>query len=141
MDITLNWAAIGLLTVIHFSLGALWFGPLFGKIWMRIHHGDKKIPDEEMKKMMEGMWKLMLTEFIACGLMVIALACLVGAIPTMSGWQIGLMTWVGFVLPMSASNVIWGTDSREWMVTKIALVTGYRLIAFIAIGYILSIWH
>jgi hypothetical protein len=136
----LNYLAIGVLTVTHFALGAIWFGPIFGKIWMRIHHGDKKISDVEMQKMMQGMWKLMVTELIACGLMVIAIACLVSAIPTMPGWQIGLMAWVGFVLPMSASNVIWGWDKREWMLSKIALVTGYRLIAFVAIGYILSVW-
>lgn len=87
------------------------------------------------------MWKLMLTEFIACALMVIAIACLVSAIPTMPGWQVGLMAWVGFVLPMSASNVIWGNDKKEWMCTKIVLTTGYRLLAFVAIGYILSVWN
>jgi len=87
------------------------------------------------------MWKLMVTEFVACALMVIAIACLVSAIPTMPGWQVGLMAWVGFVLPMSASNVIWGNDKKEWMCTKIALTTGYRLLAFVAIGYILSVWN
>jgi hypothetical protein len=90
--------------------------------------------------MMEGIWKLMITELIACGLMVIAIACLVGAIPMMPGWQVGLMAWIGFVLPMSVSNVIWGNDKKEQMCTKIALVTCYRLITFIAIGYILSVW-
>lgn len=93
-----------------------------------------------MQEAMKWMWKLMVTEFVACGLMVIAIACLVSAIPTMPGWQVGLMAWVGFVLPMSASNVIWGNDKKEWMCTKIALTTGYRLLAFVAIGYILSVW-
>lgn len=53
MEISLNWLAIGVLTVTHFALGAIWFGPIFGKIWMRIHHGDKKMSDTEMQEAMK----------------------------------------------------------------------------------------
>ena len=49
------------------------------------------------------------------------------------------MVWVGFVLPMTASNVIRGNDDRKQMCTKIALAAGYRLISLVAIGYILSV--
>lgn len=91
------------------------------------------------QEMMKGMRKLMLTEFVASVLITIALACLVATIPTMSGQAIGLMVWIGFVLPMTASNVIRGNDDRKWMCTKIALAAGYRLISLVSIGYILSV--
>ena len=140
LTMTLNWTAIIVLAIAQFAVGSLWFWPLFGKIWMRIHHKTTltKVQEQEM---MKGMRKLMLTEFIASFLNTIALACLVAAIPSMAGRRIGLMIWVGFVLPMTASNVIRGNDDRSWMPSKIALAAGYRLISLVAIGYTLSMRH
>jgi hypothetical protein len=103
----LNWALIAIMTVACFALGAVWHGPLFGKLWMRIHHGKDSFNAKEMAEATKGMWKLMVIEFVATGLMVISIACLVRAIPSMPGWQIALMVWVGFVLPTMASTVIW----------------------------------
>jgi hypothetical protein len=103
----LNWTLIAIMTVACFALGAVWHGPLFGKLWMRIHHGKDSFNAKEMEEATKGMWKLMVTEFVATGLMVISIACLVRAIPSMPGWQIALMVWVGFVLPTMASTVIW----------------------------------
>ena len=105
---------------------------------MKIHHKTPLTKTQE-QEMMKGMQKLMLTEFVASLLITIALACLVSAIPTMPGRKIGLMVWVGFVLPMTASNVIRGNDDRKQMCTKIALAAGYRLLSLVAIGYILSV--
>lgn len=58
----LNWMIIIIMTIACFALGAVWHGPLFGKIWMRIHHGKDSFNEAEMKQSMEGMWKLMVTE-------------------------------------------------------------------------------
>lgn len=135
---TLNWIAIIILSIAQFAVGSLWFWPLFGKTWMKIHHKEGLTKAKE-KELMKGMRKLMLTEFIASFLITIALACLVAAIPTMPGRKIGLMIWLWFILPQSASNVIRWNDDRRWMCIKIALTTGYRLIALVAIGYILSV--
>ncbi len=137
---TLNWIAIIVLSIAQFAVGSLWFWPLFGKTWMKIHHKTALTKAQE-QEMMKGMRKLMLTEFVASILITIALACLVAAIPTMPGRKIGLMIWIGFVLPMTASNVIRGNDDRKWMCTKIILAAGYRLVSLLTIGYVLSMWH
>jgi hypothetical protein len=47
----LNWIAIFVITFTAFAGGAIWHGPLFGKLWMKIHHGEKKFSDKEMKEM------------------------------------------------------------------------------------------
>jgi Protein of unknown function (DUF1761) len=134
----LNWTLIAIMTVACFALGAVWHGPLFGKLWMRIHHGKDSFNAKEMAEATKGMWKLMVTEFVATGLMVISIACLVRAIPSMPGWQIALMVWVGFVLPTMASTVIWGADTKKYMATKIAVSSICRLIGLLATGYVLS---
>lgn len=140
LTMTLNWTAIIVLAIAQFAVGSLWFWPLFGKIWMRIHHKTTLTKAQE-QEMMKGMRKLMLTEFVASLLITIALACIVAAISTMPGRKVGLMVWVGFVLPMTASNIIRGNDDRKWMPMKIALAAGYRLISLVAIGYTLSMRH
>ncbi len=129
---------IVIMTVAGFALGAVWHGPLFGKLWMRIHHGKDSFNAKEMEEATKGMWKLMVTEFVATLLMVISIACLVRAIPSMPGWQIALMVWVGFVLPTMTSTVIWGADVKKYMLTKIAVSSICRLIGLLATGYVLS---
>ena len=134
---SLNWIAIVGLTLMAFILGPIWYGPLFGKTWMRIHGHDKKSPAEQ-KKAMEGMWKLMVSEIIATFLIIIGLACIIRAIPEYSGIQNALMVWLAFILPMSVSNVIWGGDRKSDMPIKITLIITYRLIILLVAGYVLA---
>lgn len=94
MQGTLPWMIIVIMTIASFALGALWHGPLFGKLWTKIHHGDKKISDHEMKQMMEGMWKILLAEYIATFFMVMTLAFLIQILPNMSGIHIAFMIWI-----------------------------------------------
>jgi Protein of unknown function (DUF1761) len=140
MDVSLNWVGIVVMTVACFALGALWHGPIFGKLWMNIHHGDKKFTDIEMKKAMEGMWKLMLAEFIASFLMVMALDFLIEMLPSFSGVHIAFLVWIGYVLPTMTSTVVWGGDAKKWMCTKIVVSSVCRLLGLLATGYVLSVW-
>lgn len=78
----LNYIAIISITVGAWVAGALWFGPIFGKAWMRVHHGDKKFSASEMAKMSEGMWKLLVGEIFANLLLVTGLAMLIQQVPT-----------------------------------------------------------
>lgn len=139
--VEINWLAVLVLTVGSWMFGAVWFGPIWGKIWMRIHHGDKGMSDAEMKNAMKGMWKLLVTEFAATALMIVGLACIIGAIPEFSGVRNAFMIWLAFVMPAGVSVVLWGNDAKKYMCTKIALIASNRLIALIVAGYILSVWR
>ncbi len=88
MEISFNWIAICVVTLGFWIGGALWFGPIFGKVWMRIHHGEKKFTDEEMKKAMSGMWKLLVTELISNFVMIVTLAFLIKVLPSYSGMHL-----------------------------------------------------
>ncbi len=140
MEVLLNWGAILVMTIVSFALGALWHGPLFGKLWMRIHHGEKKFTDAEMKKSMEGMWKIMLAEFVATLFMVTTLAFLIEMLPSFSGMHIAFLVWIGYVLPTMTSTVVWGGDAKKWMGTKIAISSICRLLGLVASGYVLGMW-
>jgi hypothetical protein len=36
MEVSLPWIQIIIMTILSWVGGALWFGPLFGKMWMKI---------------------------------------------------------------------------------------------------------
>lgn len=137
----INWLAVAVLTVGSWMFGAVWFGPVWGKLWMWIHHGEKSPTPAEMKKLSEGMWKLLVTEFVATALMIIGLACVINAIPELSGVKNAFMVWLAFVMPAGMSVVLWGNDAKKWMCTKIALIASNRLISLLVAGYVLSMWR
>jgi len=136
----LNYIAILILSLVSFLGGAFWYGPLFGKLWMKIHW-EKPPTEQEQKEMMRSMWKMFLMEYIASVLMIFSLACLIGVLPGYSGMMIGFLAWLGFVVPMTISTIIWGGDKRKYWCQKILVSVSYRLVIFILAGYILSLWR
>jgi hypothetical protein len=81
---------------------------------------------------------LMVAEFIATALMVIGLACIIRAIPQYSGVMNAALIWLAFVLPTMTSSVIWGSDPKKYMATKIAVSSVCRLIGLLVTGYVLG---
>ena len=53
MEIALPWMIIIIMTIACFAFGALWHGPIFGKLWMRIHHGKDSFNEAEIKNAMK----------------------------------------------------------------------------------------
>ena len=58
----INYWAILVLGIVSMALGALWYGPLFGKKWMEII-GVNKNDLEARKEMEKGVWKLYIVQF------------------------------------------------------------------------------
>ena len=94
MTIALPWMMIVIMTVACFALGAVWHGPLFGKLWIRIHHGKDSFNAKEMEESMKGMWKLMVAEFVSTLFMVMTLSFLVEILPTYSGIHLAFLVWI-----------------------------------------------
>ena len=129
-----------LLTFIVFAGSSLWFSKLFGKTWMKIHHNKDKTP-EEMKQDRKNRWKLMLTEFILTLVITTNLFFIASSTNSLSVvLVVTVILWLGFVLPTTVSNTIWGNDEKKWMIKKIAISSGYRLIAMLFTAWILFIW-
>lgn len=82
----------------------------------------------------------MLTEFVSVVLMIMSLDFIRQVLPAFSGLHVGFMMWLGFVLPTYMSSIVWGKDEKKWMIAKICLSAGYRLLTLLGAGYVLSIW-
>ena len=126
MDI--NYLAVAVASVAQFIIGAIWYMPLFGKLWGRIHGFDMVSP-EAQAAMRKGMWPLLVVQFIATIVTTIVLAIFIAFLP--ESWNIYALAgffWIGFVVPTQISAVLFGGTKPEWVITKILVMAGGSII-------------
>lgn len=133
----LNYLAILLAVAAQFGIGFLWYGPLFGKIWGKIH-GFDKLSKETQQKMMKEMGPYYGVQLLVTVVTTIVLAIFIENLP---GWNpLGMagFFWLGFVVPAQVSSVIFSNTPKEWIPTKIALQAGAAFVCYMAAAAILS---
>ena len=130
--------AIIVATVVQFIIGAVWYTPLFGKLWGKIHGFDHLTP-EEQKKLQKGMAPLLVTQLIMTLITTVVLAFLkTGLPPYWSVYGLAFFSWLGFVLPTQVAAVIFGHTEPKWFLKKIAVMAGGSLVCLLAAAYVLS---
>ncbi len=135
----INYLAVLVCGVLGMVVGYIWYGPLFGKKWMKVigvHVSD----EEERKKMEKNAGPLYVVQFLLTLLQVYVLAYLIATWPGANGVKLALFLWVGFVLPIVAGSAMWNNDSSHVAWTRFLIQAGYQLVLFVLFGYILSAW-
>ena len=127
----INWWAVIALTLFTFVLGAIWYGPLFGKVWLRLI--EKKAEDLQTSSTMYCVPPI-------CALIsTTALAVLIHLLG-IDRWLHGLITggivWAAFAATGLLTTGIFENKkpSLTW------LFTGYMVIAHAVSGAVLVIW-
>ncbi|HTR00544.1 MAG TPA: DUF1761 domain-containing protein [Candidatus Acidoferrum sp.] len=131
-NVTINWLAVLGATLVCFVLGALWYGPLFGKAWMlAIGMDPAKMKDAPKPKMA----RLLIVTFVLEWLMSSCLAAFIGAgkgaaLGTLFGFLTGL-PWIAFAV---AVNAMFEGRSFKYM-----LINGsYWTVSFTLMGLIIG---
>ena len=142
MEVEINYLAVLASTLAAVVLGSLWFGPLFGKQWMRmvgIH-----IPGEITKPMRNSMMRSYALVVIGALVMATVLAHALFYITEFTdiygigtGTTTALWVWLGFVATPLMGSVLW--ENRPWKYWFI--VAGYWLVALGTMGAILALWR
>jgi hypothetical protein len=138
---TLNYAAIFLATVVQFIIGAIWYTPIFGKLWGKIHGFDKLSKDVQMK-MMKSMGPVLAVQFLVTILTSFVLELFVTSLP--AGWNVfgeAGFFWLGFVVPTQVSAVLFGGTEGKWVVTKILISAGGSLACLMSAAAVLGYMH
>jgi hypothetical protein len=142
MEVVINYWAVLLAAVAAIVLGSLWFGPLFGKQWMRVI--GVAMPGEitrSMKRQMAQSYTL-----VAIGALVMAFvmahvlyyaAEVFDAEGAIAGITAAIWMWLGFVATPLLGSVLW--ENRPWKYWLI--VAGYWLVALCAMGAVLAVWE
>ncbi len=123
----LNILAIAIATIAQFAFGAIWYGPIFGKLWGKIH-GFEDMSKEKREEAMKGMGTLMATQFAVTVLTSSVLYMVIKGLPAM--WNIygtAMFVWIGFVVPTQISAVIFGSTKPRWRSTQIVVMAGAAL--------------
>lgn len=121
-----NWGAILVSGVISVALGFLWYGPLFGKVWMK--HSGVTMPEE--KPGMSQMMGPIVLSIIGAVLAAYMLSVIGG------GWVTAFWLWLGFVIPVYLNSKGW--EGKSW--TFVAVNAGYWLVYLLIAGCLVAYW-
>lgn len=135
----LNSIAIILATVVQFVIGAIWYGPIFGKLWGKIHCFDK-LSKEVQEKMMKAMAPFYALQLLVTIVTTVALSILHTNLPTWNIFALAGLLWLGFVVPTQVSGVIFGGTEGKWITTKIAILVGGAFACLMAAGFVLNLF-
>ncbi len=139
--VPVNYWAVLACGVVSMVLGSLWYGPLFGKMWM----GLMGLTDEHMKSAKQkGMGKSYALMFIGSLLMAYVLShsltfagAYLNAAGVSAGLMVGFWSWLGFIAPVTLGVVLWeGKPWKLWFLNN-----SYSLVQLLVFGVILALWQ
>ena len=132
--VTINYLAVLVCGLIGLPLGAIWYGPLFGKIWMK----EVGKTEEELKKNFNPA-KTYTLAFIASLFTVFVLAyfiSLTNATAIIEGFRVAVTAWFGFTLFTAVLVNLFERNSF-----KLLLINSfYHLTLLIVASIILILW-
>jgi hypothetical protein len=129
----LNWWAILVATVAGFMLGGLWYGPIFGKSWLRAI-GKK---EEDLTNPAPAFAISFFTAFVTALLMALLIGALGMVETALDGALLCLYIGVGFIAAAMASDYAF----CRWPQELFFIQAGYRVVYSVIVGAILAAWR
>lgn len=127
----INWIAVALGAVFSMVLGTLWYGPLFGKLWMKL---IGKKPEE-----LNSNPTMYVFTFIAALVGSLVLAVLVNSLG-ISTWGPGLVAGAVVWIGIGVTGLVTTSIFNETKAGVVALFAAYQLIVYLAEGLVFAIW-
>lgn len=128
----INWLAAVAAAAATFVLGALWYGPLFGRAWMRASGVTEEKARHANMPLVFGLSFVL--ELIAA----VVLAMFIGAEATL-GFAVAAAFSVGACWVATAVGVLYLFEQRplaHWLINA-----GYFTVAFTLMGVIIGVWR
>jgi len=130
MEASINWLAVLVATISTFVLGAIWYGPLFGKAWMA-EHG---FTEDDLKN--ANMGKIYGTAFVLELIMVVNLAFFLNGLSIKEGLLYSFATGFGWVAMAMGVNYLFSRSTLKlWLIDSF-----YFVVSFLIMGVILTAW-
>lgn len=138
MILNINLLAVGVSAIVSMVIGSIWYGPLFGKVYMKAVGMEQwsEVEREQMKKKMAVTY---IVQFVASILTFFVLGWLIGALDERTvagGLKIALIVWAGFVVPLKLGDAIWGGKMVLFW-----LGSGNMLLTVLAAGAVIGAWR
>jgi len=130
-----NYLAVLVAAVASFLLGWFWYGPLFGKPWMKLMNFDKN----SMKSMKLSPVTAMILGFLTYLIIAYVLAgfiSILNAATIVEGMKIAFWIWLGFIATTTLGSFLWEGKSIKLYL----LNNAYNLLNILVIAVILTAW-
>ncbi|MBM9502329.1 DUF1761 domain-containing protein [Leptospira sp. 201903071] len=143
-ELNINYLAVLAAVVANFIIGSLWYGPIFGKLWMK----EMGIPADfkpDQKEMYRAMGMMVIGSFLTAYVLFYTTN-----VWRASSWHAGedspayvygffsgFYTWLGFYVPLCINSVAF--EGRSWKFFSIG--AGYYFISLQTVAMILSYWR
>lgn len=134
------WAVL-LSAVAQFIVSAIWYMPIFGNLWGKIHN-YAPVSEEEHKKAMKAMMPLLGVQFLTTLLTSFVFVLLLNGFPnSWSVYGLAFFFWLGFSLPVQISGVLFGGTEGKWVMKKILILVGGSLLNFMVLAMVVSLFR
>jgi len=137
----INWLAVVTAAVAFFALGAIWYGPVFGKLWQKgAGLSDDDIKNSNMGKTFGAAFVFALLISVGMGLFFFGFPAEPGCEAEMDGGMgamYGLMTGIFFLFPSIGMNYTFAKKP----ISYILIDAGYHIVAYTIVGTILGAWQ
>ncbi|KND50415.1 MAG: hypothetical protein AB202_02050 [Parcubacteria bacterium C7867-007] len=145
LDLAINYYAVLGAGILGVVLGMLWYGPIFGKTWMKemgvtpeevaAFRSDKK----KMNEMNRNYVIVAISSFVLAFVLNLILILTAAYTQTLSltiGLTVSFWVWIGFIVPVTLNGVLWeGKSIKYWII-----VSGYYLVSLTLMSMILAYW-
>lgn len=136
--VPINYFAVLVAAIVNMVLGIIWFGPLFGKQWIKMSKFSQKDMVKAKKKGMSAQYGLMFVGSLVMSYVLAHSLIFASTYLHLFGLAGGLMSgfwsWLGFVAPVTLGSVLWeGKPWKLWLLNN-----GYYLFSLILMGSVLA---
>ncbi len=137
--VVVNNAAVIVAALAQFAIGFFWYGPLFGKAWLKLIGVSASVMgsakgSDMVKPMIISLIQALITAYVLAHVLAFAETKTV-----YEGLQGAFWVWLGFVATTSASSYVWDpTGKKNWKLWK--LDNGYYLASLLAMSAIIAAW-
>ena len=141
--IVVNPTAIVVSVVVSFVIGAIWYGPLFGKTWAQAMGMSAQPSGAEIARgsLFNIIGLFLMAYVLAHGVAVWRPSTWGVAGADQEAWVYGFyggfFVWLGYVMPILLNSVAF--ERKSW--TAFGIQLGYQFISLQAMGMILSHWR
>lgn len=112
MIYTTEYLAVIVTAIGSFVIGFLWYGPLFGKIWVKLMHFSGEQMEEAKKQGMAKPLTLSMLSNLITAFVFFTLGESLGIAGFGGAFILALGIWIAFCVPIYLYDVLW--EGKSW---------------------------
>ena len=135
INYSVNLVGVAVAAVLAMAVGFIWYGPLFGKEWMKLMGKSKE--QFEKEKAGSNMGMMYGIAFIGALVTAFVLSVFISSLEATSlagGAMVALWAWVGFILTVTGMNALFMKTPKKLFYIDVF----HHLAAFLVMGAVIG---